>query len=114
MIATDLVGLDDFAPVVVAAVTTDRVRPLRLVALRALDELHALQRQVGAALTLAGMRIAGLWESHEQPIISGPRAGARLPAADDLDFFGGPDRRRAECLDALLDGGDGPEQLALE
>src|ERR1700694_865717 len=58
VIATDLVGLDDFAPVVVAAVTADRVRPLRLVALRALDELRTLYRQVGAALALAGMGIA--------------------------------------------------------
>ena len=46
----DLVGLDDFAPVVVAAVTTDRVRSLLLVALRALDELRTLYRQMGATL----------------------------------------------------------------
>ena len=77
LIATDLVGLDDFAPVVVAAVTADRMRPLRLVALRTLDEPRESQRQVGAALTLAGMSIAGLWESHEQPIISGDRGEAR-------------------------------------
>jgi hypothetical protein len=28
---------------------------------------------VGAAFTLAGMGVAGLWKSHEQPIIRGPR-----------------------------------------
>src|ERR1700686_2005078 len=77
----NLVGLDDFAPVVVAAVTTDRVRPLRLVALRALDEGSTLYRQVGAALALAGMGVSGLRESHEQPII-------RSAAADDLHFLG--------------------------
>src|SRR5438270_911301 len=71
VIGVDLVGLDDFAPVVVAAVTADRVRPLRLVALRALGELRTLYRQVGTALALAGMGISGLWESHEQPIIRG-------------------------------------------
>lgn len=61
-----LVGLDDFAPVVVAAVPADRVRPLGLVALRALDQAWALHRQVGAALTLAGMGISGLWKGHER------------------------------------------------
>ena len=66
-----LVGLDDFAPVVVAAVTADRVRPPGLVALGAVDQLRALYRQVGATLALAGMSVAGLWKSHEQPIISG-------------------------------------------
>src|SRR6202035_5356981 len=69
VIAEDLVGLDDFAAVVVAAVTADRVRPLRLVALRALDQRGALYRQVGAALALAGVGVSGLGESHEQPII---------------------------------------------
>jgi hypothetical protein len=30
---------------------------------------------VGPALALAGMRVSGLWESHEQPIIyTDPRA----------------------------------------
>jgi hypothetical protein len=28
---------------------------------------------VGAALALAGMGVPGLWKSHEQPIIRGPR-----------------------------------------
>jgi len=80
VIASDLVGLDDFAPVVVAAVTTYRVRPLRLVALRAFDKVRALQRQVGAAVTLAGMGIARLWESHEQPIIRGCRGPSHATA----------------------------------
>jgi hypothetical protein len=61
VIAKNLVGLDDFATVVVAAVTTDRVRSLRLMALRALDERGALYRQMGAALALAGMSVSGLW-----------------------------------------------------
>src|SRR2546425_8424424 len=64
VIARDLVGLDDFAPVVVAAVPADRVRPLGLMALRAFDELWALYRQMGATLALAGMGITGLWKSH--------------------------------------------------
>ena len=72
VIGENLVGLDDFAPVVVAAVTTDRVRALRLVALRTLDELDTLYRQVGAAIALAGMGVSGLGESHEQPIIRAP------------------------------------------
>jgi hypothetical protein len=50
------------------------VRPLRLVALRALDERGALYRQVGAALALAGVGVSSLWESHEQPIIRRIRA----------------------------------------
>src|SRR3989454_6739541 len=107
----NLVGLDDFAPVVVAAVTTDGVRPLGLVALRALDELHALYRQVGAAIALAGMGVPGLWESHEQPII---RGRSSLTAADDLDFSGGPGGRCPKRLDTLLDGGDRPQQLGLQ
>jgi hypothetical protein len=61
VIAKNLVGLDDFAAVVVTAVTTDRVRPLRLVALRTLDQGGALYRQMGAALALAGMSVSGLW-----------------------------------------------------
>ena len=73
MIGVDLVGLDDFAPVVVAAVPTDHMRPARLVALGALHHRRALQRQVGTALTLPGMGVAGLWESHEQPIIRATR-----------------------------------------
>ena len=80
MIAMDLVGLDDFAPVVVAAVTADRVRPLRLVALRALDELGALYRQVSTALALAGMGVPGLWKGHGQPIIRSRSCYAQGPA----------------------------------
>jgi hypothetical protein len=57
------------------------MRPLRLVALRTLDQRGALYRQVGTALALAGMGVSGLWESHEQPII-------RSAAADDLHFLG--------------------------
>jgi len=41
------------------------------VALRALDQLDALYREMGAALALAGVGVPGLWESHEQPIIRG-------------------------------------------
>src|SRR3981081_2770228 len=61
VIARDLVGLDDSAPVVVPPVAADRVRARLLVPLRALDELRALYRQVGAALALAGMGITSLW-----------------------------------------------------
>src|SRR2546430_3153519 len=64
---------------------------------------------MGAALALAGVGIPGLWESHEQPIIR-----SYLTAADDLDFPGGPGGRRPERLDALLDGRDRPQQLALQ
>ena len=81
----NLVGLDDFAPVVVATVTTDRVRLLRLVALRALDELHALYRQVGAALPLAGVGVPGLWKSHGQPIIRRGR-GVKRSVSPLLEF----------------------------
>src|ERR1700716_2239986 len=81
LIAIDLVGLDDFAPVVVAAVTADRVRPLRLGGLRALDERGAPYRQVSAALALTGVGVAGLWKSHGQPIIRSRSIGeARAPA----------------------------------
>jgi len=82
VIADDLVRLDDFAPVVVAAVTADRVRPLRLVALRALDELDALYRQVGAALALSGVGVAGLWKSHGQPIIRSRSTGPGFNVGD--------------------------------
>ena len=81
MIARDLVRLDDFAPVVVAAVPADRVRSLGLMALRAFDELRALYRQVGATFTLAGMRISGLGKSHEQPIIRSERGSHAAEAA---------------------------------
>ena len=47
------------------------MRPLRLVALRALHQRCALYRQVGAALALPGMGVSGLWESHGRPIIRG-------------------------------------------
>jgi len=69
VIGVDLVGLDDFAAVVIAAVPADGVRPPRLVALRALDHCRAFYRQVGAAFALTGMGVTGLWKSHEQPII---------------------------------------------
>src|SRR5947209_5504366 len=95
-----LVGLDDFAPVVIAAIAADRVRPLRLVALRTLDELWSLQRQLSTSLTLAGMGISRLRQSHRQQIIARLRRAALIaerlrlrPAADDLDFFGGFRRR---------------------
>src|SRR5437660_2461887 len=78
-IGVDLLGLDDFAPVVIAAVAADRVRPLRLVALRALDELRALDRQVGAALTLAGMGVTSLWKGHERSIIGPPCVKGMAP-----------------------------------
>jgi hypothetical protein len=48
------------------------VRALRLVALRTLDELDTLYRQVGAAIALAGMGVSRLGKSHEQPIIRAP------------------------------------------
>lgn len=85
----NLVRLDDFAPVVVAAVTTDRVRSLGLVALRALDELNTLYRQVGTALALAGMGVPGLWKSHEQPIIRAPGRYRPLTTSTSLPAFAG-------------------------
>ena len=64
-----LVGLDDFPAVVVTAIAADRVRPFRLMALRALDQLETLDRQVGTSLALAGMGITSLWKGHERSII---------------------------------------------
>src|SRR2546423_8915530 len=97
VIAKDLVGLDDFAPVVVAAVPADRVRPLGLVALRAFDELHPLYRQVGPTLALAGMGITGLWKSHGQPIIRSERGGHAADAAS-WSATGSVTGQRKACL----------------
>ena len=112
MIGVDLVGLDDFAPVVVAAVPANRVRPPRLVALGALDNRRALHRQVGAALALTGMGVTGLWQSHEQPIIRATRR--KLATADDLDVLGRSAGRHPERLHAFLDGGHRPQELRFQ
>ena len=65
----ELLGLDDFAPVVVTAVTADCMRPFRLVTLRALNQLGALYGQVSATFTLAGMSVSSLGQGHGRPII---------------------------------------------
>jgi hypothetical protein len=52
------------------------------VALRALDELDALYRQVGAALALSGVGVAGLWKSHGQPIIRSRSTGPGFNVGD--------------------------------
>jgi hypothetical protein len=44
------------------------VWPLGLVTLRAVDQLNPLQREVGATLTLPGVRVPSLRESHEQAL----------------------------------------------
>src|SRR5918996_2151899 len=53
------------ATLVVAAVRADAVRQLHLVAVRALLELGQLDREMRAALALAGMRDASLGYTHE-------------------------------------------------
>src|SRR6476619_2799989 len=59
-----LLELDRLAALVPAAVRADVVRQLHLVAVIALHELRHAQRQVRAALALAGMRDASLGNSH--------------------------------------------------
>src|SRR6476469_11000289 len=49
---------------VVAAVRADAVRQLHLVAVRTLLEVGQVDREVRAALALAGVRDASLWYTH--------------------------------------------------
>jgi hypothetical protein len=57
-------GLDGESAVVVAAVGTDVVRELHLVAVRTLLEVWQLDGEVRATLTLAGMRDTSLRYTH--------------------------------------------------
>src|ERR1700746_3875295 len=59
-----LLELDGLAALVPAAVRADVMRQLRLGAVLALDELRHAQRQVRAALALAGVRDAALRNTH--------------------------------------------------
>src|SRR5262249_28659827 len=59
-----LLELDGLAALVPAAVRADVMGQLRLVAVLALDELRHAQRQVRAALALAGVRDAALRNTH--------------------------------------------------
>ena len=61
-----LVGLDDFATGVVAAVWADVVRPSRLAALRARLQLHEAKREVRAAPSFAALGKLYLRKSHER------------------------------------------------
>src|SRR3954471_23785025 len=64
VVGRGLLELDRLAAVVPAAIRTDVMRQLRLVAVIALLELRHAQRQVRATLTLAGVRDAALGNSH--------------------------------------------------
>src|SRR5437879_824214 len=59
-----LLQLDGLAAVIPATVRADVVRQLLLVAVVALLELRHAQRQVGATLTLTGVRDASLGNTH--------------------------------------------------
>ena len=61
-----LIGLDDFATGVVAAVRANVVRPARLATLRAGLQLHEPEREVGAAPTFAALGKLYLRESHQR------------------------------------------------
>src|SRR6185503_15428980 len=78
-----LLELDGLAALVPAAVRADVMRQLLLVAVLALHELRHAQRQVRAALALAGMRDASLGNSHGpwSPSMSGSVAGPGRVAA---------------------------------
>jgi hypothetical protein len=63
--AVFLIGLDDLAAVVVAAVRAHVVRPVGLSAVRARLELDEPGREVRAPTTLAALRKLDLGECHE-------------------------------------------------
>jgi len=61
-----LVGLQDFATSVVAAVRADVMRPAGLAALGAWLQLHEAEREVRAAPPFAALRELYLRECHER------------------------------------------------
>ena len=75
---------DDFAALVVAALATDAMGKLALMAVGALGGADRREKVMGAALGGTLLGVAAFWIRHCRFLSTWPCAGMRLAAADGL------------------------------